>query len=135
MTLPNTRTSNASVYVRQFHEVFGVAIAAEDTTLLRDLRSSLLREEALELDAELLRPPGDDNLEEIAKELADLVYVAYGTALSLGIYLDQAIAQVHQSNMSKLVDGKPVKRADGKVLKGPNYQPPDMSGCVPRRAA
>ena len=36
--------------------------------------------------------------------------------------------RVHQSNLSKLDDeGKPVLRADGKVLKGPNYQPPDLT--------
>lgn len=34
---------------------------------------------------------------------------------------------VHQSNMSKLDDnGKPIRREDGKILKGPNYQPPDL---------
>ena len=27
-------------------------------------------------------------------------------------------------------DGKPVYREDGKVLKGPNYQPPDLSDLV-----
>jgi hypothetical protein len=32
--------------------------------------------------------------------------------------------------MSKLVDGQPVMREDGKVLKGPNYVPPDMAPFV-----
>ena len=27
-------------------------------------------------------------------------------------------------------DGKPIYREDGKVLKGPNYQPPDLSDLV-----
>jgi len=39
----------------------------------------------------------------------------------------EAFRRVHLSNMSKLGDdGKPIKREDGKVLKGPNYQPPVM---------
>jgi predicted HAD superfamily Cof-like phosphohydrolase len=45
--------------------------------------------------------------------------------------LEQALRRVHQSNMSKLgPDGKPIYREDGKVLKGPNYQPPDLSDLV-----
>jgi predicted HAD superfamily Cof-like phosphohydrolase len=32
---------------------------------------------------------------------------------------------VHESNMSKLgADGQPVRREDGKILKGPNYWKP-----------
>ena len=42
-----------------------------------------------------------------------------------------AFARVHQSNMSKLDDdGKPMKRKDGKVLKGPNYKPPVLDDLV-----
>jgi len=38
---------------------------------------------------------------------------------------------VYKSNMSKLgEDGKPIYRPDGKVLKGPNYQPPDLKDLV-----
>tara|TARA_R100000781_G_scaffold33_3_gene44 strand:+ start:1247 stop:1396 length:150 start_codon:yes stop_codon:yes gene_type:complete len=45
--------------------------------------------------------------------------------------LDEAMHRVHTSNMSKLGDdGKPITREDGKVLKGPNYQPPDLSDLV-----
>ena len=58
------------------------------------------------------------------KELADLVYVCFQFAAAAGWELDEALDRVHQSNMSKLVDGKPLKREDGKVLKGPNYKPP-----------
>jgi hypothetical protein len=33
--------------------------------------------------------------------------------------------------MSKLgLDGTPIRRADGKVLKGPNYQPPILNDLV-----
>ena len=40
--------------------------------------------------------------------------------------------RVYESNLSKLDEhGKPIYRADGKVLKGPNYKPADMTGCVP----
>src|SRR5688500_96789 len=109
--------------VREFHEAFGLPIA-DTTRTLNTLRADLIREEAREA-AEAIE---EDGPEEWAKELADLVIVAYGAALTFGIDLDRVIPLVHASNMSKLgTDGKPVMRDDGKVLKGPNYTEPDLS--------
>lgn len=87
------------------------------------LRQTLLREECEELCEALA---GGDPL-KIAREMADVVYLVFGTAVRSGIDLHKAYQLVHEANMSKLVDGKPVMRADGKVLKGPNYRAPDMS--------
>jgi len=68
--------------------------------------------------------------EEQLKELADLVFVCYQYAAARGWNLDVAMRRVFESNMSKLVDGKPLRRADGKVLKGPNYQPPILDDLI-----
>ena len=69
--------------------------------------------------------------EEQLKELADLVYVCFQYAASQEWDLDEAMRRVHKSNMSKLGDdGKPIYRADGKVLKGPNYQPPSLKDLI-----
>jgi NTP pyrophosphatase (non-canonical NTP hydrolase) len=69
--------------------------------------------------------------ENTLKELADLVYVCYQYAANLSWDLDEALDRVHRSNMSKLDDnGQPIYRADGKVLKGPNYQPPYLQDLV-----
>ncbi len=71
------------------------------------------------------------NATDTLKELADLVYVCYQYAENLGWDLDEALNRVHRSNMTKLgEDGEPVYREDGKVLKGPNYQPPNLSDLV-----
>jgi predicted HAD superfamily Cof-like phosphohydrolase len=71
------------------------------------------------------------NAEDCLKELADLVYVCYQYAANLNWDLDEALDRVHQSNMSKLgEDGKPIRREDGKILKGPNYQPPTLTDLV-----
>ena len=44
---------------------------------------------------------------------------------------NEAFARVHASNMSKLDDeGKPIKREDGKVMKGPNYKPPVLDDLI-----
>ena len=73
----------------------------------------------------------DDDLAAIAQELADVVYIAYGTALTYGIDLDAVIAEVHRANLSKLDEnGRPLYRSDGKVAKGPRYQPPDIRGVL-----
>lgn len=69
--------------------------------------------------------------EDCLKELADLVYVCYQYAVNMGWDLDEAMYRVHQSNMSKLdEEGKPIYREDGKVLKGPNYKPPNLEDLV-----
>ena len=65
------------------------------------------------------------------KELADLVYVCYQYAENMGWDLDEAMYRVHESNMSKLdEEGNPILREDGKVLKGPNYKPPNLEDLV-----
>jgi len=82
--------------------------------------------EFLEAESEL-----PDFRDEALKELADLVYVCYQYAANMSWDLDEALNRVHISNMSKLgEDGKPIYRADGKVLKGPNYQPPNLKDLV-----
>ena len=71
------------------------------------------------------------NEEEQLKELADLVYVCFQYAASQDWDLDEAMRRVHQSNMSKLDEyGKPIRRDDGKILKGPMYAPPNLKDLV-----
>src|SRR5882762_634885 len=114
--------------VREFHRTFNLPLDTDPDTDLRNMRVSLIVEEALEAVEEINRY----DLPGIAKELADLVYVAYGAAVTFGIDLDEAIHQVHGSNMSKLGDdGKPIYRPDGKVLKGPNYREADVTPALP----
>ena len=104
------------------------------------LGMKLICEEFNELDAAVdyyLCPfgkEGSDTEEEkkqIVKELADLMYVCYWFAARVGIDINEAFTLVHESNMSKLgLDGKPIYRADGKVLKGPLYRKPDLTTVV-----
>ena len=68
---------------------------------------------------------------DLLKELCDLVYVCFQMAATYGWKMDEAMRRVHASNMSKLDDdGQPILRDDGKVQKGPNYQPPTMEDLV-----
>jgi predicted HAD superfamily Cof-like phosphohydrolase len=78
-------------------------------------RISFLQEEF----DEYVEPARAGDLAAVADALADMVYVIHGTALAYGIPLDEVLAEVHRSNMSKLgLDGRPMLRADGKVVKG-----------------
>jgi len=74
--------------------------------------------------------------EEEAKEITEYLQTNMkifqkAVALFPPMVVYEAFVRVHKSNMSKLgLDGKPIKREDGKVMKGPNYTPPDLSDLV-----
>ncbi|MET8285133.1 MULTISPECIES: MazG nucleotide pyrophosphohydrolase domain-containing protein [unclassified Streptomyces] len=116
--------------VRAFHLAFGLAARSTPTEVSPALaahRGELLAEEAAEVAEVSVTGP----LDRLAHELADVVYVAYGTALVHGIDLDEVIAEVHRSNMTKLgPDGHVARRADGKVLKGEHYRAPDVTAVL-----
>jgi len=117
--------------VREFHETFGLQQHDRPTPIpaeLAAIRQRLLDEEV----GEVAEAVHGGRLDEIAHELADVVYVAYGTAITYGIDLDAVLAEIHRANMSKLgPDGRPLVR-DGKVQKGPNFQRADVAAILSR---
>lgn len=112
----------------EWNSAFGVRSFIEEDAYGRakgiGLRLRLIAEEMAELSDELLDGMnGAGNMTKVAKELADLLYVAYGTAAYFDLPIYEVFDAVHASNMSKLdADGKPVRRADGKVLKSRLYR-------------
>lgn len=64
----------------------------------------------------------------LCKEWADLQYVVSQLACFYEIPADEAFSRVHESNMTKVVDGKVLYREDGKILKPEGYRPPNMEG-------
>ena len=116
-----TKHELVSAFTKAMDQVYD----QEPDTETAMLRQRLIMEEAKEVSQELFRPV--INKVALTKELADLLYVVHGTAVAFGLPLDVVFNRVHESNMSKLgPDGKPLYRDDGKVLKGPNYQPPKL---------
>ena len=75
---------------------------------------------------ELLHSWNEDDLTEIADACADLKWVIEGLEHSLGIPQQAVWDEVARSNMSKLVDGKLIKREDGKVLKPDSFIKPNI---------
>ena len=112
--------------------VFGQEVKEEpkfpnDNTV--NARIDLIHEEFDELKQAIYSDEArnEGTLVAIADALTDILYVTYGMAHSFGIDIDECFRTVHVSNMSKLdEDGKPIYRDDGKVLKGPNYRPPNL---------
>ena len=112
--------------VQEFHEQFDIHIAVtpsipdEPTKILRN---RLIQEEFEEFQEAMQHK----DLPAMAKELADLLYVVYGTAVSLGIDMEPVFKEVHRSNMSK-VGGH--KREDGKWVKPPTYSPASLEAIL-----
>jgi predicted HAD superfamily Cof-like phosphohydrolase len=108
---------------------------------VQNLRFRLIDEEAQELAAAT-------DLVEYLDAVGDLLYVVYGAALAAGFtsqQVDDALAEIHRSNLSKLWsedelahvpgdskaqpagDGRfIVRRNDGKIIKSPSYSPANL---------
>lgn len=148
---PTPSAHHPEALVRQFHRTYHLPIAGDGPSVDRErvhLRMALVAEEFAELMGAVYGPTAeqtvanafttavgtDDGSRDVvgaADALGDLVYVIYGMALECGIPLDRVLAQVQASNMSKLGPaGEPIYRADGKVLKGPGYFPPDVAAAL-----
>ena len=116
--------------VGDFMEAFGQMVETESTWpdfSTRELRLELIDEEVEELRVAV----ANRDMVEIADALTDILYVVYGAGHTFGIDLDACFDEVHASNMSKLgEDGKPIKREDGKVMKGPGFFAPDLESIL-----
>jgi len=112
--------------VTEFMNVFGQEVKTFPefpSEEIQKLRIDLIEEELGELKDAIAA----GNVVEVADALTDILYVVYGAGCAFGIDLDACFAEVHASNMSKLgEDGQPIRREDGKVMKGPNYFKPDL---------
>jgi predicted HAD superfamily Cof-like phosphohydrolase len=118
--------NDAQKMVQEFHEQFDIHIATTPSVPdegTQTLRNSLIQEEFEEFQEAMQ----SQDLPNMAKELADLLYVVYGTAVSLGIDMEPVFKEVHRSNMSK-VGGH--KREDGKWVKPPTYSPASLEAIL-----
>lgn len=123
--------------VLDFHRATGAQIGGglENEADIH-LRVDLIAEEFHELrDALAAYACSSDvgDLLAIADALGDLDYVVNGAAVAFGMPMEAIAREVHRSNMTKLLpNGEALLRDDGKVLKGPNFELPDMFGVLLR---
>ena len=123
--------------VGEFHRTAGaedpVAPAIPSAAVL-ELRKALIREEHAEVTEAFerlrLEENGDEALAHLAHELADLLYVTYGTLLACGVDPDGVFQELHRANMHK-VSGP--RREDGKQMKPPDFEPADVRAEISRQ--
>jgi len=107
--------------VQEFHAKFRVPVLEEPTLISEDrsnLRYKLIRDEV----EEYLGGVRDGDIENIAKELSDILYSVYGTILEHGLQdkMEAVFEEVHRSNMSK-------DYHEYKMVKGAEYFEADVS--------
>lgn len=74
---------------------------------------------------------GKPNLVAMAHETADVLYVAFGNAIAMGVDMGPVFDLIHVANMAKFgPDGRPIRRADGKTLKPEGWRPADVSAAL-----
>jgi phosphoribosyl-ATP pyrophosphohydrolase len=125
--------TNAIDQVKEFSEAFNIKYSKEINPNLDqstiDLRFRLMEEENLEY----LEAAKNNDIVEIADALGDILYILCGTILAHGLQhkIVEVFNEIQRSNMSKLdINGKPVIREDGKILKGPNYFKPNIKNIL-----
>ena len=116
--------------VKDFHTAFGIGYSETMRGDLGEqknlLRYNLMKEE----NEEYLEAVQNNDLVEIADALGDMMYILCGTIIEHGLQhkMEAVFDEIQRSNMSKLdVNGEPIYREDGKVMKGLNYSKPDFS--------
>ena len=106
--------------VKEFHKKFSVLVSEHPSLIPKDRtqhRYRLMKEEV----EEYLKGAKDGDIENIAKELADVLYATYGTVLEHGLQdkMEEIFEEVHGSNMSKDYN-------EYKMVKGKSYFEPDI---------
>lgn len=82
--------------------------------------------------AELCEAVDENNRAEIFDALLDLIVVTIGAGLSAGFPMAAGWQEVMASNLGKIdpETGMVLRREDGKILKGPNWQPPKLADLL-----
>lgn len=108
-------------FVKAFHKKFKAPVAKKPTSIPDDriqLRYQLMHEEV----EEYLIGANKGDIENVAKELADILYAVYGTILEHGLQdkMEAIFQEVHNSHMTK--DYAKYKMVKGKKYKEPNIK-------------
>ena len=67
---------------------------------------------------------------ELLDALCDQIVTAVGVAYMMGMDIEGALAEVNRSNWSKFENGVPVFNEYGKIAKGVEYTPPELSDYI-----
>lgn len=127
--VPNPTDKNRAVQIGvHFEEAGEMAEALNDNDLAEILKSVATDYKKVDTLEDLFGDDREIDREELLDSLCDQIVTAVGVAHMFGMNIEGAMAEVNRSNFSKFVDGKPVFNEHGKIAKGPNYTPPDLTG-------
>jgi predicted HAD superfamily Cof-like phosphohydrolase len=111
--------------VAAFHHLYEMPVGNGTIRPLSDDRRELREELVCEEVKETMEASAAGDVKEVIDGCLDIIYVCIGWMIELGMTAEQiqiAMREIHASNMTKTDNsGKPIFRADGKVLKGENY--------------
>ncbi len=104
-----------------FHKKFHQPIRESPGLIPQDRSENRYRLMSAEVE-EYAQGVKSDDLANVAKELADILYTVYGTIIEHGLQekIDAVFEEVHQSNMSK-------DYHEYKMIKGEGYHKADVS--------
>ena len=68
------------------------------------------------------------NRKEALDAICDQIVTAVGVGHCAGFNTVAAVIEVERSNWSKFVNTHPLRDENGKIIKGPNYTPPNLEG-------
>ena len=116
--------------VKQFMLACGQEVRKKPILNKDDQQTNLYMKLIEEEFKELLEAFSNKDVVEVADACADLKWVIEGLELSIGIPNQDVWDEVYHSNMSKTVDGKVIKREDGKILKPSTYFAPNIEKII-----
>ncbi len=111
----------------QFNKTFDIPIGRKPALLQSkefNLKYNLLKEELDEYNKACI----NEDMEGVSDAIVDMAYVVFGIVVHHGLtnVFDDMFEEVHKSNMSKLENGKVLRRTDGKILKGSEFFKPNL---------
>lgn len=75
----------------------------------------------------------DEIIAEQVDSVVDQMYYAFNAMAKKNVDVSKVFDLVHEANMNKKIDGVFLKRADGKIIKPPNWRTPDIVSEVKRQ--
>ena len=115
--------------VKYFHETYKLSYNINPVADLGSNKNKLRFDLMTEENNEYINAANNNDIIEVADALGDMLYILCGTIIEHGMQdiIEPIFDEIQKSNMSKLgLDGNPLYREDGKVLKGPNYVKPNF---------
>ena len=129
---PNPSTADVSVQIGcHYEEVAEMASALWDDAIQEIAENAAnIYKDAEDYISLVLEYLTKDQRIQVLDALCDQIVTAVGVAYMMGMDIEGALAEVNRSNWSKFEGGVPVFNEQGKIAKGAEYTPPELSDYI-----